>query len=144
MPRKTVLHFKERKCCTSVHLHVCLLILPEWLSWAVSSKVLFNITNLDCVCNKSSAKRGLFNEARNAAKFTILIPIRLMSAGKFPPCLVCWLGLIWVRELKICVWVGFADKFIALLCCARESVGKAQYRWDSSHLILGIFKPNNS
>jgi len=104
---------------------MCLLILPEQLPEAVSSKALFNVTNLDCVCNKSSTKRVLFNETRNAAKFPGLIPIPLMSAGEFPPCLVCWLCLIWARELKICSRVIFADEFIAPLCCAREAAGKA-------------------
>lgn len=86
-----------------MRLYMCLLILPEQLPRAVSSKILFNVTNLDCVCNKTSTKRGLFNKARNAVRFPGLIPILLMSAGEFPPCLVCWFGLIWVRELKICL-----------------------------------------
>lgn len=104
---------------------MCLLILPEQLPGAVSSEVLFNVTNLDGVCNKSSTDRGLFNEAGNAAKFPGLIPIPLMSAGEFPPCLVCWLSLIWVREIKICVQTGFADKLIVPLCRAGVAAGNA-------------------
>lgn len=110
---------KEESGCTSVHLYVCMFFLPEWLPWAVSFKVLCNITNLDCVCNISSTKSGLFNEARNAAKFPGLILITLVSGEEFPPCLICWLGLILVKELKICFQLDFADKTTAPCCCTR-------------------------
>lgn len=117
---------KEEGGCTSVHLYVCLLFLPDWLPWAVSSIVLCNITNPDCVCNIPSTKSSLFNEARNAAKFPGLILITLVSGGEFPPCLIYGLGLILVKELKICFQLDFADKTIAPCCCTREAVGKAE------------------
>lgn len=122
---------------------MCLLILLEWLPGAVSSKILFNVTNLDCVCNKSSTKRSLFNEARNAAKFPGLIPIPLMSAGEFPPCLVCWLGLIWVRQFKICLGQICRQVHCSTLLCQRVRGKSRRYRWEGSCLILDFFKSSN-
>lgn len=107
-------------------LYVCLLFLPDWLPWAVSSKVLCNITNPDCVCNISSTKSSLFNEARNAAKFPGLILIPLVSGGEFPACLMYCLALILVKEFKICFQLAFSDKIIAPCCCTRGAVGKAE------------------
>lgn len=73
-----------------VHLCICMCACNFCLSGfpGLSAQKFSNITNLDCVCNISSAKSGLFNEARNAAKFLGLILIPLVSGGKFPPCLI--------------------------------------------------------